>query len=80
MVRKSPLPRRSSRDRSGLGQSEWDQQTPTPQHAVTRLRRVLEALAVKPRGTLVVSNATTHLVPREDPDLIVAVTDLADAA
>jgi pimeloyl-ACP methyl ester carboxylesterase len=40
-------------DRSGLGQSEWDQQTPTPQHAVTRLRRVLEAIAVKPPYVLV---------------------------
>jgi dienelactone hydrolase len=158
-------------DRAGLGQSDWDDQTPTPQHAVTRLRAVLDAIAVKlpyvlvgyswgavlayyfaghhpadvaglvfvdpgpivteslaeqlapfeavgagrrgydaywpalgaltknrppsaraefevlrqlmdaeewaldsPHGTLVVSNATTHLVPREDPDLIVWAT------
>jgi hypothetical protein len=33
---------------------------------------LLQEWALKsPRGTLVVSNATTHLMPREDPDLIV---------
>jgi pimeloyl-ACP methyl ester carboxylesterase len=35
-------------DRAGLGQSDWDEQTPTPQHAVARLGRVLDATAVKP--------------------------------
>jgi pimeloyl-ACP methyl ester carboxylesterase len=36
-----------------------------------RLRQLQEWALGSPRGTLVVSNATTHLVPREDPDLIV---------
>jgi len=40
-------------DRAGLGQSDWDDQTPTPQHAVTRLRAVLDAIAVKPPYVLV---------------------------
>ena len=40
-------------DRAGLGQSEWDEQRPTPQHAITRLRRVLDAIAVKPPYVLV---------------------------
>ena len=35
-------------DRAGLGQSDWDRTTPTPQHAVTRLHRVLEAIDAKP--------------------------------
>jgi len=36
-----------------------------------RVRMLQEWALASPRGTLVVSNHTTHAVPREDPDLIV---------
>lgn len=36
-----------------------------------RIRMLQEWALASPRGTLVVSNHTTHAVPREDPDLIV---------
>jgi hypothetical protein len=39
-----------------------------------RIRQLQEWALDSPHGTLVVSNATTHLVPREDPDLIVWAT------
>jgi pimeloyl-ACP methyl ester carboxylesterase len=36
-----------------------------------RVRQLQEWALRSPQGTFVVSNTTTHLVPREDPDLIV---------
>jgi pimeloyl-ACP methyl ester carboxylesterase len=42
-----------SYDRAGLGQSEWDDQPPTPQHTIRRLRRVLDLVGAKPPYLLV---------------------------
>ena len=36
-----------------------------------RIKMLQEWALTSPRGTLVVSNSTSHAVPREDPDLIV---------
>lgn len=36
-----------------------------------RIRMLQEWALASPKGTLVVSNQTTHAVPRDDPDLIV---------
>jgi hypothetical protein len=36
-----------------------------------RTKLLQEWALASPRGTLVVSNTTTHAIPREDPDLIV---------
>ena len=36
-----------------------------------RIRMLQEWALASPRGTLVVSNASTHLIPREDPELVV---------
>jgi pimeloyl-ACP methyl ester carboxylesterase len=35
-------------DRAGLGQSDWDDQPPTPQRVVARLRQVLERVGASP--------------------------------
>src|SRR5688572_12471930 len=40
-------------DRSGLGQSVWDDTTPTPRHVATRLRALLEAMGAGPPYVLV---------------------------
>lgn len=40
-------------DRAGLGQSEWDNETPTPQHVANRLRRLLEQIGAEPPYVLV---------------------------
>jgi pimeloyl-ACP methyl ester carboxylesterase len=40
-------------DRAGLGESEWDDQPPTPQHVADRLRRVLASTDAKPPYVLV---------------------------
>jgi pimeloyl-ACP methyl ester carboxylesterase len=40
-------------DRAGLGQSEWDDTTPTPRHVVDRLRRVLRQMGADPPYVLV---------------------------
>jgi pimeloyl-ACP methyl ester carboxylesterase len=40
-------------DRAGLGRSEWDSATPTPQHAVNRLRRLLQQIGADPPYVLV---------------------------
>ncbi len=40
-------------DRSGLGQSEWDGQAPTPQHVTARLKSLMDELQVKPPYLLV---------------------------
>jgi pimeloyl-ACP methyl ester carboxylesterase len=40
-------------DRSGLGQSEWDGQAPTPRHVTNRLRSMLERVGAKPPYVLV---------------------------
>ena len=40
-------------DRAGLGQSEWDNQTPTPAHVTQRLRRLLQQLGASPPYLLV---------------------------
>lgn len=40
-------------DRAGLGQSEWDGETPTPQHVAGRLRRLLERIGAPPPYVLV---------------------------
>jgi pimeloyl-ACP methyl ester carboxylesterase len=40
-------------DRAGLGQSEWDDEVPTPQHVAQRLRRVLEEVGAGPPYVLV---------------------------
>ena len=40
-------------DRAGLGESEWDDQPPTPQHVADRLRRVLASTGAKPPYVLV---------------------------
>ena len=40
-------------DRAGLGESEWDDQAPTPQHVADRLRRVLASTGAKPPYVLV---------------------------
>ena len=36
-----------------------------------RIRMLQEWALASPRGTVVISNSTTHAVPREDPDLVV---------
>jgi pimeloyl-ACP methyl ester carboxylesterase len=40
-------------DRAGLGRSEWDDTTPTPQHVADRLRRVLRQIGAEPPYVLV---------------------------
>lgn len=35
-------------DRAGLGRSEWDNATPTPQHVANRLRRLLQQIGAEP--------------------------------
>ena len=40
-------------DRAGLGRSEWDDTSPTPQHVTDRLRRVLRQLGADPPYVLV---------------------------
>lgn len=40
-------------DRAGLGQSEWDDEVPTPQHVAQRLHRVLEEIGAGPPYVLV---------------------------
>ena len=40
-------------DRAGLGRSEWDEQTPTPRHVTTRLRRLLGEIGASPPYLLV---------------------------
>jgi pimeloyl-ACP methyl ester carboxylesterase len=40
-------------DRAGIGQSPWDEQSPTPQHVNATLRRLLEALGAEPPYVLV---------------------------
>ena len=40
-------------DRAGLGQSEWDQIPPTPEHATRRLRRLLRQIGAPPPYVLV---------------------------
>ena len=40
-------------DRAGLGRSEWDDTTPTPQHVADRLRRVLRQIGADPPYVLV---------------------------
>jgi pimeloyl-ACP methyl ester carboxylesterase len=40
-------------DRAGLGRSEWDDTTPTPQHVTDRLRRVLRRIGADPPYVLV---------------------------
>ena len=40
-------------DRAGLGRSEWDDTTPTPQHVANRLRRVLQQIGADPPYVLV---------------------------
>jgi pimeloyl-ACP methyl ester carboxylesterase len=40
-------------DRAGLGQSEWDQATPTPRHVASRLRMLLERVGAEPPWVLV---------------------------
>jgi pimeloyl-ACP methyl ester carboxylesterase len=40
-------------DRSGLGQSEWDCEVPTPQHVAQRLHRVLDEIGAGPPYVLV---------------------------
>lgn len=40
-------------DRAGLGQSEWDEQPPTPQRVVARLRQVLERIGAAPPYVLI---------------------------
>jgi pimeloyl-ACP methyl ester carboxylesterase len=40
-------------DRSGLGESSWDGQTPTPRHATAKLRRLLQEVGANPPYVLV---------------------------
>lgn len=40
-------------DRSGLGQSEWDNQAPTPRHVSNRLRALLNRIGARPPYVLV---------------------------
>lgn len=40
-------------DRAGLGRSDWDDTTPTPQHVTDRLRRVLRQIGADPPYVLV---------------------------
>jgi pimeloyl-ACP methyl ester carboxylesterase len=40
-------------DRAGMGRSEWDNMTPTPQHVTARLRRLLSKMEVEPPYVLV---------------------------
>jgi pimeloyl-ACP methyl ester carboxylesterase len=40
-------------DRAGLGRSEWDSVTPSPQHVSNRLRRLLQAIGAEPPYVLV---------------------------
>jgi pimeloyl-ACP methyl ester carboxylesterase len=40
-------------DRAGLGNSEWDDEVPTPQHVAQRLRSVLDQIGVEPPYLLV---------------------------
>ncbi len=40
-------------DRAGLGRSEWDNKTPTPQHVASRLRRLLQQIGAEPPYVLV---------------------------
>jgi pimeloyl-ACP methyl ester carboxylesterase len=40
-------------ERAGVGQSAWDQVTPTPQHVADRLRRLLELIGAPPPYVLV---------------------------
>ena len=40
-------------DRSGLGESSWDGQTPTPRHVTAKLRRLLQAVGTNPPYLLV---------------------------
>ena len=40
-------------DRSGLGQSAWDEQTPTPAHVTAKLRRLLQEIGAPPPYVLV---------------------------
>jgi pimeloyl-ACP methyl ester carboxylesterase len=40
-------------DRAGLGRSEWDNKTPTPQHATSRLRKLLRQIGAEPPYVLV---------------------------
>lgn len=40
-------------DRAGLGRSEWDDTSPTPQHVTDRLRRVLRQIGADPPYVLV---------------------------
>ena len=40
-------------DRSGLGQSVWDEQTPTPAHVTAKLRRLLQEVGAPPPYVLV---------------------------
>ncbi|MEX2282580.1 MAG: alpha/beta fold hydrolase [Gemmatimonadota bacterium] len=40
-------------DRSGLGESAWDGQTPTPRHVTGKLRRLLQAVGASPPYLLV---------------------------
>ena len=40
-------------DRSGLGQSAWDEQTPTPAHVTAKLRRMLHEIGAPPPYVLV---------------------------
>ena len=42
-----------SYDRAGLGQSEWDGETPTPLHVSDRLRKLLTAIGAEPPFVLV---------------------------
>jgi pimeloyl-ACP methyl ester carboxylesterase len=40
-------------DRAGLGESEWDEQTPSPRHVSARLRRLLRDIGAEPPYLLV---------------------------
>src|SRR5918999_686096 len=40
-------------DRSGLGQSTWDEQAPTPAHVTAKLRRLLQEIGASPPYVLV---------------------------
>ena len=40
-------------DRAGLGESAWDEKTPTPQHVTSRLHRLLEQVGAAPPYVLI---------------------------
>jgi len=40
-------------DRAGMGKSEWDQKTPTPQHVIARLKNMLTQIGAEPPYVMV---------------------------